>query len=132
MSDEITNLMQREGLTFPQAVENLATGALKGRERLLNRRRSELFSFVHDGFRFSASVSRFSDGRVAEIFISADKTGAAIEALARDAAILLSLLFQHGADPVAITHALTKNDAGGAASLIGAAAAALAQEEPAG
>jgi hypothetical protein len=37
------------------------------RERLPNRRGHELLDFEHVGIRYTAGVSRFSDGRLAEI-----------------------------------------------------------------
>jgi hypothetical protein len=37
------------------------------RERLPNRRASELLNFEHDNVRYVGSVSRFTDGRIAEV-----------------------------------------------------------------
>lgn len=74
------------------------------RERLPNRRRSEIFGFEHDGHRYLATVSRFADGRPAELFLGCGKAGAAVSAHAQDAAILTSLLLQHGVSPAAIEH----------------------------
>jgi len=41
------------------------------RRRLPNRRRNETFSLLWLNIRFTATISCFSDGAVAEIFISA-------------------------------------------------------------
>ena len=42
-------------------------------EHLPNHRASETFSFVWLGMRFTAPVSRFHDGRLAEIFLTNEK-----------------------------------------------------------
>jgi hypothetical protein len=44
------------------------------RERLPNRRGSATFDFEIDGLKYSATVSRFSDGRIGELFISNHKS----------------------------------------------------------
>lgn len=94
---------------------------MSARERLPNRRRHHLFEFDHGGLGFTCGVGRYSDGKIAEIFISAHKVGSPIEAIARDAAIILSIALQSGADPDVIRKALTRDHDGGPASLIGAA-----------
>lgn len=45
------------------------------RERLPNRRAAETFGFEHGGRKWTATISRFPDGRVAEIFIDGSKGG---------------------------------------------------------
>jgi hypothetical protein len=50
------------------------------------------------GLRFTASASRFPDGRLAEVFLDNHKAGSAIGVLVRDGAIVLSFALQHGAD----------------------------------
>ena len=49
--------------------------------------------------------------------------------IARDAAILASLAFQHGVDLATIRAALTKDHDGGPATLLGAALDALCERE---
>jgi hypothetical protein len=56
---------------------------------------------------------------VAEIFVTARKIGSSMEAIARDAAILLSLALQYGCPIDTIRHALTRNQDGSAQSLMG-------------
>jgi hypothetical protein len=75
--------------------------------------------------RFTATFSRYRDGRISELFISSNKGGSAVEAIARDSAILVSLCLQHGAHLETIRSALTKDDSGGPATAIGAALDAL-------
>jgi hypothetical protein len=86
------------------------------RQPLLNRRTSENFSFECERQFFVATVSRFSDGRLAEIFLDCPKPGSALAAHAQNSAILVSLLLQYGAPVENIQH-----------SLLGPIAAALEQ-----
>ncbi len=80
------------------------------RERLPNRRGCELIAFEHAGQKWTACAGRFTDGRLAEIFIEGPKDSALL-ALARDAAILASIALQHG--PLAvIRHALNGRNEG--------------------
>lgn len=60
------------------------------RARLPNRRRSETFGFEINGMRYTMTISRFGDGRVAELFLSNHKAGSQADANAKDAAIILS------------------------------------------
>jgi hypothetical protein len=91
------------------------------RERLSDRRRSESFEFTHVGITYVASVERFEDGRVAEVFLSATKPGSLADSAARDAAIVASIALQHGADPEALRHSLGRGATGAAASPLGRA-----------
>jgi hypothetical protein len=102
---------------------------MTARERLPNRRRSENFTFEFDGLRFTATVSRFPDGRVGELFLNNHKAGNQVDTNARDAAILLSFALQHGADVEAIRKALCRNSQGRALGPLGTALDLLAAEE---
>ena len=97
------------------------------RDRLANRRENELINFQHDGF---GGVGRFSDGRIAEVFLNVAKTGQTIEAHARDAAIVASIALQHGVPPDTIRHALTRNGNGTASGPLGALLDLLAKVAP--
>jgi hypothetical protein len=90
------------------------------RERLPNRRLSETFNVEVAGLRYKATISRFSDGGVAEVFVSNHKAGNASDVAARDAGILVSLLLQHGCPLETIAHALSRNSDGTASGVIGA------------
>ena len=79
----------------------------RARLHLPNRRASVSFQFEHDGAHYTATVSRFSDDRLAEIFIDATKPGSAIAEHASDAAVLVSLLLQHGVTAAAIRHSIS-------------------------
>jgi hypothetical protein len=94
------------------------------RKRPPNRRASENFGFDLNGLRFTATVSRFADGQICELFLNNHKSGNQVDTNARDAAILLSFALQHGAD--VIRKALCRDGQGQALSPIGAALDLLA------
>ena len=77
------------------------------RQRLPDRRGSLRFSFVHDNALYSGTLSRYADGRLAEIFIDAEKPDSALALHAADAAVLASLLLQHGVTAAAIRHSIS-------------------------
>jgi hypothetical protein len=77
------------------------------RERLSNRRASIRFTVDYAGQRFIATLSRFNDGRIAEIFLDANKPDSQIAVHANDAAVLASLLLQHGVEAAAIRRSIS-------------------------
>ena len=81
--------------------------ASASRQKLPDRRASEIFQFVRDGVGYTASISFYADGRLAEIFIDAAKPGSAIAQHANDAAVLASLLLQHGITAAVIRHSIS-------------------------
>jgi hypothetical protein len=91
------------------------------RQRLPNRRASETFTFELDGLRFTGSVGRIADGRIAELFVNNHKHGNQANTNARDASILLSFALQHSADIDIIRRALCRDSQGRALGPIGAA-----------
>ena len=99
------------------------------RQRCPNRRESENFSFELNGLRFTATVSLFGDGRIAELFLNNNKAGNAADITARDAAIILSFALQHGADPEAIRCALCRDSQGRALGPVGTALDLIIQQE---
>jgi len=98
------------------------------RRRLPPRRLPEIFEFRSMGLRFTGSVSRFPDGRLAELFLDNHKAGSAVGTLVRDAAIILSFAAQHGADIEAIRRALGRDSQGNPLSPIAAALDLLADD----
>jgi hypothetical protein len=84
---------------------------MANRERLPDRRGAELIEFIHDNRRWTATIGRFNDGRLAEIFLHAPKDSP-ILSLAQDAAIIASIALQHGPPAAVIAHALAGRDAG--------------------
>jgi hypothetical protein len=100
------------------------------RKRLPQRRDHLLIDFVHGGHRYTAGFGFFQHGGLAEVFINVPgRTGSAIEAVARDAAILASICLQHGASTETIRHALTRNGDGSASGPLGAVLDLLAKED---
>jgi hypothetical protein len=81
------------------------------RARLPNRRAAELIDFEHQGRRWTATISRFPDGRVAEVFLSASKVSALAE-MAAELAIVASLALQSGVSIETLRHALNGRDVG--------------------
>jgi ribonucleoside-diphosphate reductase alpha chain len=91
------------------------------RNRLPNRRASLTFEVEAQGLRFTATVARFADGSVAEIFLENHKAGSAAGIMASDAAIAASLALQHGCPLEVLTRALSRDSHGRASSPLGAA-----------
>jgi hypothetical protein len=91
------------------------------RQRLPNRRASETFALECAGLQYTATISRFNDGRVGEIFLSNYKGGSHADTAARDAAIACSIALQFGADIETIRKALCRDGRGDASGPLGAA-----------
>jgi hypothetical protein len=98
------------------------------RERLPNRRLSETFDFECAGLRYTCTVGRFRDGRIAEIFLGNHKTNSSADTNARDSAIVASLALQHGADIEVIRNALCRDGHGRASGPLGSALDLLADD----
>src|SRR5512132_740729 len=98
------------------------------RRRLQNRRSSESFDFTAQGMRFTATVGRFPNGRIGELFLNNHKAGNQSDTNARDAAIILSFALQHGARLDEIRKALCRDSNGKALGPVGAALDLLAGE----
>jgi hypothetical protein len=91
------------------------------RNRLPNRRPAESFELEVDGLRYTATVGRFSDGTLGELFLSSHKTNSSADTSARDCGIVLSIALQHGADLETIQRALCRDSQGRASGPLGAA-----------
>jgi hypothetical protein len=100
------------------------------RVRLHDRRGSENFTFAHNGQRYTATVSRFADGSIAEIFLSNGKAGSDSDAAARDSAVVCSLALQHGTPVDTICGALLRDPRGVASSPLGTALDFLMEPQP--
>jgi hypothetical protein len=96
------------------------------RKRLPDRRASETFDFQSQGLRFTATVSRFDDGSLGEIFLTNHKAGSMTGINASDAAVVASIALQFGVPLDVIRHALMRNARGNAS---GPLAVALDQIE---
>jgi hypothetical protein len=76
------------------------------RQRLPNRRGSVLFNFEYAGIRYVATASKDADGRWAELFIDCARPNSQLAEFAQAAAILTSLLLQHGVTIAEIKHSI--------------------------
>jgi hypothetical protein len=79
------------------------------RQRLANRRAAETFGFECSGLHYTASISRFFDGSLAEIFIGSAKAGSHSDAAAKDSAVVCSIALQYGVPVETIRHALLRD-----------------------
>jgi len=91
------------------------------RERLPDRRACETFELQAGGLRFTCTIGRFPDGRLAEVFLTNCKSGSSADTAARDAAIAVSFALQYGADSDAIRRALCRDSNGVASGPLGRA-----------
>src|ERR1700738_5296519 len=99
------------------------------RRRLENRRASTTFTFECNALHYLATVSFFSAGRLAEIFISNAKAGSHSDSAAKDSAVVCSIALQHGVPVDVIRKALLRDPRGKASSPLGAALHIIATTE---
>ena len=98
------------------------------RERLPNRRPAETFEFEAGGLRYRATVGRYPDGCIGEIFLTNHKAGSQAGILASDAAVAASLALQYGTPLDVIRKALMRDVRGNASGPLGAALDMLIEE----
>lgn len=77
------------------------------RKRLPNRRAAIRFPVEYDGQTYLATIGFDCTGKPAEIFLDASKPNSAIACHANDAAVLASLLLQHGVSADEIQHSVS-------------------------
>jgi hypothetical protein len=94
---------------------------MTARTRMPNRRGSETFDFESQGLAFTATVSRFDDGRLGEIFLTNHKAGSMAGVNACDAAVVCSIAIQHGVPLEIIRRALMRDAYGRASGPLGVA-----------
>jgi hypothetical protein len=100
---------------------------MTARARLPNRRSAETFEIEVAGLHYTATVGRFPDGRIGEVFLNNHKSNSAADVNARDAAIAVSFALQHGADLEVIRRALCRDSQGNASGPLGAALDAITE-----
>lgn len=98
------------------------------RQELPTRRFTLGIPFRHESMDFHANVGFFPDERIAEVFISALKTGSQIDAAVREASTILSLALQFGADFNKIRLAMPRGENGEPQTPLGALMDLLAVE----
>jgi hypothetical protein len=101
-------------------------GAAMVRRTLPQRRASQTFDLQFWNQNFTVTAGFFDDGTVGEVFVDSRKTGGDVEAIARDAGVLLSLALQHGTPIESIKHAVTRDGSGAPTSILGAIIDAIA------
>jgi predicted DNA-binding transcriptional regulator AlpA len=106
-----------------------ATMTAQQREQLPNRRLGETFELEVAGLYYTATIGRFPDGRLAEIFLSNYKSNSAADTNARDSAIVCSIALQCGADLETIRKALCRDSRGRPSGPLSAALDLLAQSD---
>jgi ribonucleoside-diphosphate reductase alpha chain len=94
---------------------------MTARTRLPNRRASVTFELEIHGLRYTASFSRFADGRIAEIFLQNHKPGSQNDSNARDAAVAASLALQFGCPLETLQRAVLRDPHGRPSTPLGAA-----------
>jgi hypothetical protein len=103
--------------------------ATRERRRLQNRRPSINFTFECAGLAYTATASKFEDGRIGELFLANHKSNSAADTNARDGAIAFSFAVQFGADAETIRKALSRDGRGKATGPLGVALDILAGDE---
>jgi ribonucleoside-diphosphate reductase alpha chain len=101
--------------------------AMTARRRLENRRAALSFELEVAGLRYTATVGRFPDGRIAEVFLQNHKPGSQSDSNARDAAVAASLALQFGCPLEVLQRALLRDAQGRPSTPLGAAIDAIAK-----
>ena len=109
---------------FGKAAE--AAANLKKSDRCYIEGSIKLDTWQAGDLSYIATVSRFDDGRLGEIFLTNHKAGSAADTAARDAAITCSIALQFGADVETIRKALCRGSRGNANGPLGVALDILA------
>src|SRR5262245_19115529 len=91
------------------------------RRKLPERRTSLTFNFQCNRLAYSATISRFENGDLAEIFINNSKVGSDSDSAAKDSAVVCSIALQHGVPLAVIRKALLRDPRGVASSPLGVA-----------
>jgi hypothetical protein len=103
---------------------------MRERQRLTNRRICETFELEVGGLRYTATVGRYANGTIGEVFLQSHKPGSASDANARDAAVAASLALQFGCPIETLQRALLRDSHGGSSTPLGAAIDIIAERQP--
>jgi hypothetical protein len=96
------------------------------RQRLRDRRGSLTLTLQASGLNFTATVSRFPDGSLGEIFLQNHKADSTAGIMASDAAIAASLALQFGCPVETLRKALCRDARGSPTGPLGVALDLLA------
>src|SRR5262245_22901551 len=102
---------------------------MRERQRLTNRRISETFELEVGGLGYTATVGRYADGTIGEIFLQNHKPGSTSDANARDAAVAASLALQFGCPIETLQRALLRDSHGRPSTPLGAAIDIIAERQ---
>jgi hypothetical protein len=98
------------------------------RERLPSRRSAETFDVEAGELRYRATIGRYPDGRIGEIFLTNHKAGSQAGIMASDAAVVASIALQYGVPLDVIRHALMRDSRGKPSGPLGVVLDQLAKE----
>src|SRR5215467_9769409 len=101
---------------------------MSARDRLPNRRAAETFELQVHGLRYTCTIGRYDDGRIAEIFLENHKAGSHAGILANDVAVVCSLALQYGVPLDLIRKALMRDARGNPSGPLGTALDKIAGE----
>jgi hypothetical protein len=99
------------------------------RERLPARRSAETWDVEAIGLHFRATVGRYADGGVGEIFLSNTRVNSSAGILASDCAVVASIALQYAVPLEVLRHALMRDSRGRPSGPLGVVLDQLAQEE---
>lgn len=94
---------------------------MNSRQRLPDRRHNESFSFKCNELDYTATISRFEDGGIGELFLTNAKADSQSDSNCKDAAIIASLALQYGTPLAVIQKALLRDLRGRASTPVGMA-----------
>ena len=105
---------------------------MSNRRILPQRRQSETFEMAFGGLAKSHTITLgfYDDGALGEVFINGGKSGEVVEAIARDSAVILSLALQYGAGLSNTKSAITRDEQGAPATIVGAVIDRLSEGKP--
>ena len=101
---------------------------MTARRALPQRRVAETFELRHGQQIVTITTGYYADGTLGEVFVASPKVGSEMEAIARDAAVLLSIAIQHRVPLDILRHAVTREQDGSASSIIGKVVDELSRE----
>ena len=97
------------------------SGNIAPRNRLPSRRPSISFNFECNSLAYTATISVYPNGDLAEIFISNSKAGSHSDSAAKNSAVVCSIALQHNVPVDVIRKALLRDSHGRASSPLGVA-----------
>jgi ribonucleoside-diphosphate reductase alpha chain len=100
---------------------------MTNRRRLPNRRASRTFEIEAQGLHFTATISRYDDGRIGEVFLQNHKLQSGAGILASDGAVAASLALQFGCPVETLRRALMRDSHGNSTGPLGVALDKIAE-----